>query len=225
MPSESQIRANVLVSQRIGLLTNDPLRLLGLETVFADESRYEFVPLTVPGSLDLAEFALVLLDANCTEHLLELLAGFRRKYPKLKLLVVGTDEQHPYIQQVIGAGAKGYLTHQAKANEIKMALEIVLDGSVWAPRKVLAKLIESREVEAAKSDAKPPRITLRETEVLRLLIAGRPNREIAERMGIDPNSVKAHMGRLMRKVGVENRIALSVKAVELNLVKPRESLR
>jgi DNA-binding NarL/FixJ family response regulator len=203
---------------RVGLVATDPLRLLGLETIFAGDQKLEMVALTVEGSPELAGFTLVVIDAGCTEHLFELLAEFRRKYPRLKVIVVGLEVDPGYIQRVIGAGAKGYLTHLAKESEIRMAIEIVLDGSVWAPRKVLAKLIESTPGVAKGALVEAPKITVREGEVLRLLVAGRPNREIGRLLGIDAGTVKSHVGRLMRKVGVENRIALTMQAVELKLV-------
>jgi DNA-binding NarL/FixJ family response regulator len=62
--------------------------------------------------------------------------------------------------------------------------------------------------------------TIRETEVLKLLVAARSNREIARTMGIEERTVKAHVAKLMRKVGVENRIALSIYAVTNSIVKP-----
>ena len=161
----------------------------------------------------------MVIDAGCTDHLFELLAGFRQRYPRLKIIVMGMETEHGYIQRVIGAGAKGYLTHLAKESEIRMALEIVLDGSVWAPRKVLANLIDSARPEAAKKAVgEIPKITAREAEVLSLLVAGRPNREIARELSIDEGTVKAHVGRLMRKMGVENRIALTMLVVERNLL-------
>ena len=60
-----------------------------------------------------------------TEHVFELLAAFRRTRPHLRLIVVGLEEDHAYIQRVIGAGAKGYLSHAAREDEIRMALHIV----------------------------------------------------------------------------------------------------
>jgi DNA-binding NarL/FixJ family response regulator len=90
-----------------------------------------------------------------------------------------------------------------------MAIEMVRDGSVWAPRKVLSRLLDSNR-NAAKSPAALPRFTARELQILSLLRAGQPNREIALSLGIDEGTVKAHIGRLLRKVGVNNRIALTV---------------
>ncbi len=205
--------------RRIGLVATDPLRTLGLQAILAADDGLELVPLSVPGNSDMAGFELVVIDAGCTDHLFELLAGFRQRYPRLKIIVMGMETEHGYIQRVIGAGAKGYLTHLAKESEIRMALEIVLDGSVWAPRKVLANLIDSaRPVTAKKAVDEVPKITAREAEVLSLLVAGRPNREIARELRIDEGTVKAHVGRLMRKMGVENRIALTMLVVERNLL-------
>ena len=205
--------------RRIGLVATDPLRTLGLQAILAANAGLELVPVSVPGNSDLAGFALVVIDAGCTDHLFELLASFRQRYPRLKVIVMGMETQHEYIQRVIGAGAKGYLTHLAKESEIRMALDIVLDGSVWAPRKVLANLIDSARPEAAKKAVgEIPKITAREAEVLSLLVAGRPNREIARELRIDEGTVKAHVGRLMRKMGVENRIALTMLVVERNLL-------
>jgi len=62
--------------------------------------------------------------------------------------------------------------------------------------------------------------TARETEVLKLLVAARSNREIARTLGIEERTVKAHVAKLMRKVGVENRIALSIYAVTNSIVTP-----
>lgn len=209
---------------RMGLIATDPLRILGLQTMFAD-SEVEVIALSVPGALDASGVSLILIDAACTDHLFELLATFRRRRPRLRLIVIGMQEDHEYIQQIIGAGAKGYLTHTAKESEIRLAIEIVQDDSVWAPRKVLARLLESSGAEAARAAAKtqpPPKFTEREGQVLRLLVDGSPNREIAEALGIDAVTVKAHVGRIMRKVGVDNRIALTVETLSRNLLKSTE---
>jgi DNA-binding NarL/FixJ family response regulator len=201
------------------LVATDALRVLGLQIIFADGGPVEVVPLSVPGALDDSGVSLILIDAACTDHIFELLATFRQTRPHLKLIVIGLEENHEYIQRVIGAGAKGYLKHTAKESEIRMAIDIVQDGSVWAPRKVLARLLESSSNEVATAQASPePKFTGREEQVLKLLVAGRPNRDIARTLGIDEATVKAHVGRLMRKVGVANRIALSVQAVKRKLV-------
>jgi DNA-binding NarL/FixJ family response regulator len=202
---------------RIGLVATDPLRIIGLQAMFS-ESGAEVIALSVPGALDASGVSLILIDAGCTDHLFELLATFHRKRPRLRLIVIGVPEDHDYIQKVIGAGAKGYLPHTAKESEIRLAIEIVQDDSVWAPRKVLARLLASSTLEETAPAKTTPKFTSREVEVLRLLVAGSPNREIARELGIDAATVKAHVGRIMRKVGVANRIALTVETLSRNLL-------
>ena len=216
-PFEAMTETMTVEPYRIGLIATDPLRVLGLQTIISEGSGAEVISVADPGALDASGISMIMIDAACTDHLFELLEGFRRSRPHLRLVVIGLREDHDHIQKVIGAGAKGYLTHMARENEIQLAIEIVRDGSVWAPRKVLARLLEASSSE--RQGLPPiPKFTERETQVLQLLVAGRPNREIADALGIDAATVKAHVGRLMRKMGVDNRIALSVQAVNRNLV-------
>src|ERR1700679_3896631 len=208
---------------KLGLVATDPLRILGLQTLFAegaaeggaDARPVEIVPLSVPGALDASGVSLILIDAACTEHIFELLATFRRTRPHLRLIVLGLEESHDYIQRVIGTGAKGYLAHTAKGSEVRLAIDIVEDGSVWAPRKVMANLVDlSSAKERPESSPEEPKFTEREAQVLKLLVDGHPNRAIAAKLGIDVATVKKHVGALMRKVGVKNRIALSMQIVK-----------
>lgn len=210
-------------SLKLGLVATDPLRILGLQTIFDErgirEVPVEIVPLSVPGALDASGVSLILVDSACTDHIFELLAAFRRTRPHLRLIVLGLEEDHDYIQRIIGAGAKGYLPHSARPDEIRLAIEIVQDGSAWAPRKVLAKLLELSSAEEVRAGSvSEPKFTAREAQVLKLLVEGHPNREIGEELGIDLATVKKHVGTLMRKVGVKNRIALSVQVVNRELL-------
>jgi DNA-binding NarL/FixJ family response regulator len=196
-------------ADRVGVVATDPLRVLGLKAIFSEAMQLEIVHLSVPGALDDAHLALVLIDAECTPHPLELISTFRQVRPFLKLIVLGNDTSQEYIERVIGAGAKGYLALTSTESEIRMAIDMVRDGSVWAPRRVLSRLLD-RQRNSARSAAGPPKFTPRELQVLHLLRAGQPNRAIAIALGIDEGTVKAHIGRLMRKVGVNNRIALTI---------------
>jgi DNA-binding NarL/FixJ family response regulator len=209
MRLEAMDEAPPKLAERVGVVATDPLRVLGLKAIFDEVMQLEIVHLSVPGALDDANLSLVLIDAECTDHLFELMATFRQVRPQLRLIVLGNETDPEYVQRVIGAGAKGHLSLAAKESEIRMAIEMVRDGSVWAPRKVLSRLLD-REPGGTRATTERPKFTRREVEVLKLLREGQPNREIALSLGIDEGTVKAHIGRLMRKVGVSNRIALTV---------------
>lgn len=196
------------LATRVGLVSTDPMRVVGLKALL-EGSAYDVVPLSVPGALDESSLSLVLIDSECTGHPFQLISTFRQVRPRLKLIVLGNDPSFDHIQRVIGAGAKGYLLFTATEAEVRTAIETVRDGSVWAPRKVLSRLLD-REHPASDAPDRRPRFTAREVEVLQLLRLGHSNREIAQLLGIDEGTVKAHIGRLMRKVGVSNRIALTI---------------
>ena len=201
---------------RIGMVGTDSLRLVGLQAILGHGTQYEMFPLAAPRALDEAGLELVIIDSSATPHLFELIAAFRRMRPQIRLMVLGQENDFDSIVRMIGAGVKGYLTLTATEEELRMAVEIVRDGSVWAPRKVLSRLLENSQAErtAAAAVADEIRFTRREAEVLRLLVQGFPNREIALALEVDEGAVKAHLGRLMRKAGVDNRTALSMRALE-----------
>ena len=210
-----------VASLRVGMVATDPLRIAGMQSILQTgpggrEPFAEVVPLSVPGILNDGSLRIVMLDASCTDHLFELLETFRRVRPLVRLIVIGDSDEQEYIQRVIGAGAKGYLTHTARESEIRLALEIVEDGSVWAPRKVLARLLDSTSDHGIRGAGKVV-FTSREVEVLRHLVTGLGNREIADALGIDEATVKAHITRLMRKVRVTNRISLTLHALDCDL--------
>jgi DNA-binding NarL/FixJ family response regulator len=197
---------------RIGVVSGDALRVEGLRVILAGQC--DLMQLTAPDTLRQQDLSMVMIDAP-EDDLFQLMAAYRRARPGLRLMVLGNCGDAPFIQKVVAGGAKGYLLHTASAREIVMAVEVVADGSIWAPRKVLASLIDTY----APSEPRPPEVHLtpREREVVDLLIAGRANREIAATLGVETKTVKSHVGRLFQKFGVPNRVALTVRAIEMQI--------
>jgi DNA-binding NarL/FixJ family response regulator len=199
---------------RIGLVATDALRIVGLRAILGDAEECEIVLLSPPMSAASAGLELALVDSPPDGNVLEMVGTFRRLRPQLAVIVLGAETDSDHIERVIGAGAKGYLSHSANEAELRMAIGVVRDGSVWAPRKVMARLLETARQEQSDAKAVPVKFTARELEVLHLLVLGHPNRQIATALGVDEGTVKAHMGRLMRKAGVDNRTALTMRAIE-----------
>ncbi len=202
---------------RIGVVASEPMRVSGIASLFAERPEIEVLAISAVDALRTKDLSLIFIDASSLAQLFEMLAAFRRSRPRLKVMVLGPAQDHAYIQRVIGAGAKGYLSMTASLSEIRMAFDVVLDGSIWAPRKVLARLLESDQAAKLAAAAAPVRLTARERDVLTMLVSGGSNREIGAALGIDEATVKAHVGRLLRKFGVANRTALSVRALERKL--------
>jgi DNA-binding NarL/FixJ family response regulator len=203
----------------IGLVSDEPIRLAGLSSIFDQPARQGKPPLLpVPGSIAdlLARSALkyLVVDLHSSSGGLEVLEMIRRARPSLRLIVIGPEGNDELVLESIIAGARAYLELTAGPDTVRMAIDVVTSGSIWAPRRLLSKLIDRllKAPEAHPSVANP-HLTSREREVLDLILKARSNREIARHLGIEERTVKGHVGRLMRKAGADNRIELTMRVL------------
>jgi len=204
---------------RVAVVESDPLRFVGFRALFDTEPDLELISASLADLGQLPSIDLALLGSRSGQNLYDAMAGLKAVRPDLRILVTGAGMDDESVLKAIAAGAKGYVDEAATPAEFIQALRIVHQGSVWAPRRVLSTFIE-------RVSASPGRIfpagriafTDREKEVLEMLVAGRSNKEIGAALGIEERTVKAHVAKLMRKVGVQNRIALSVHAITHSLV-------
>jgi DNA-binding NarL/FixJ family response regulator len=205
---------------RVALLEAEPIRVQGFVTLFQDHPQIEFVVFELPQFLADQEFKLALVGLHGDKLPLPLVSTIHGLRPDVRLIVMGPEADDESILQAISAGAKAYLEASSTPQQVEQAIMIVSQGSIWAPRRVLSIFVDRATKPARSAALASAQFTARETEVLQLLVAARSNREIARTMGIEERTVKAHIAKLMRKVGVENRIALSIYAVTHSIVKP-----
>lgn len=204
---------------RVAVIESDPLRFVGLRTCLGLGSDFELSSTSLSDARTQQNIDIVLLGHQMGSNLFELVATLKAARPDLNVIVMGAGMDEENILKAIASGAKGYIDQAADPTDFERALRVVNHGSVWAPRKVLSLFIE-------RVSNSPGRVfpagrvcfTDREKEVLEMLVAGRSNKEIGASLGITERTVKAHVSKLMRKVGVQNRIALSVHAITNSLV-------
>jgi DNA-binding NarL/FixJ family response regulator len=206
---------------KIAVVESDPLRFIGFRALFDSEPDMELFSASATDIASNAEADLILLGSRGNQNLFDVMAGLKATRPDLRILVTGAGADDEMILKALAAGAKGYVDEAASPNEFAMAIRIVNQGSVWAPRRVLSTFIERVTSPGRIFPAGRVTFTDREKEVLELLVAGRSNKEIGAALGIEERTVKAHVAKLMRKVGVQNRIALSVHAITHSLVANR----
>src|SRR5208282_1615388 len=137
----------------------------------------------------------------------------------VRLIVIGPEGDDELVLNSIIAGARGYLDLSAGPEVIRKAIEAVTSGSIWAPRRLISRLIDRLLKDPDEATAgTDPQLTLREQQVLELLLKAHSTREIAAQLGIEPRTVKAYIARLMQKTGADNRIKLSVSALNRSLL-------
>jgi DNA-binding NarL/FixJ family response regulator len=204
---------------RIGVLAGEPIRLAGLSTVFEEPHEAGKPRLqSVVGSLDqlLADrdLSYIVVDFNSSAEGLKTLESVKRSRPGMRQIVIGPENDDELVLEAITAGARAYLDSSAGPHTVRMAIDIVVSGSIWAPRRLLSTLIDRLlGVPGGGGGLGALQLTARERQVLDLILLAQSNREIAEQLGIEERTVKAHVGRLMRKTGAENRIELSIRAL------------
>jgi len=206
---------------RVCVVESDPVRFLGLRAIFSSEADLRVRAGSVTTVLQDPDDDIVLMTANRGPTFYAGMSALKAVRPDIRIIVTGPGNRDEDILRAVSAGAKGYVPEEASIEEFKRAIREVHSGSVWIPRRVIARFIE--RVTASPRRVEPraeARISEREREVLRLLVSGCSNREIANELGIIERTVKAHVAQLLRKVGVQNRIALSVHAVTHALLSP-----
>ena len=136
----------------------------------------------------------------------------------IALTSFATDDK---VFPAIRAGAAGYLLKEAEPSEVADAIAKVHRGEPILHPAVAERLM--REVAAATPRAHRTDLTTRELEVLRLIAAGRSNREISRELGVAEKTVKTHVSNVLTKLGVADRTQAALYAVEHGLAHPPET--
>jgi DNA-binding NarL/FixJ family response regulator len=201
----------------VSILESDPVRAVGLQTVLATEPDMKVCTGSLPSVLQSQHDELVLMTTDRGPSFSSIMSALKAARPFIRIIVTGPGRHDEDIFRAVAAGAKGYIAMEASSDILKKAIREVHAGSVWIPRRVVAMFIE-RATATVPPAPRAVNISPREREVLRLLVAGCSNREIAHDLGIIEQTVKAHVAQLLRKIGVPNRTALSVHAVTKSLL-------
>jgi DNA-binding NarL/FixJ family response regulator len=203
---------------RIGVLESDPLRFIGLRAMLASQLDFELTSVPPDDASALANSDVVLLGGRIDLSLFEVIEHLKSLRPAVRVIITGRASNDEAIFTAIAGGAKGYVNEAASAAEFVEAIRVVNQGLAWVPRRVFTMLID-RCSHLLQRGVRPSQLTDREKQVLEMLVAGRSNKEIADPLGIEERTVKSHVARLLRKVGVENRVMLSVHAITHSLVR------
>jgi DNA-binding NarL/FixJ family response regulator len=133
----------------------------------------------------------------------------RSAHPSTEVVVLTTYADDDSLFPALQAGARGYLTKDAGAEEIRAAMEAVVRGDVAldpaAQRQVVAALSDPAASPATAAPELPDELTPREAEVLALIAEGLTNSEIAERLVVSAATVKTHVNHIFAKTGARDR--------------------
>ena len=178
-------------------------------------------PSAVALALDLRP-DLVLMDVAMPGGGMNATRDIAAAAPSIAIVMLTASEDIDDLFAAIKAGARGYLLKNLEAAELRGMLEAVSRGEAAITpaiaARILAELARPEPPVEVKEPGGPDRLTERELDVLRLVVAGERNKEIAGNLGISENTVKFHLRNILDKLHAQSRTEVVARAVREGLV-------
>jgi DNA-binding NarL/FixJ family response regulator len=200
---------------RVLLVDDHALMRLGLVSVIVAEPGMEVCGEASTGgrAIDLYRTLrpdVVLMDLRLPDLSgVEATTAIRGEFPEARVVVISSFAPDEEVYAAIAAGALAYVLKTIESDELVSVIRKVAAGQRHIPPEIAARLA-----------SRIPRseLTDRERTVLRLVVRGRRNREIAEELGISEGTVKTHVGNILLKLGVADRTEAATVAIERGIV-------
>jgi DNA-binding NarL/FixJ family response regulator len=215
-PSRS---ATELDSIRVLVVDDHLLVRCGLVAVLSRTKRCEVVAQAGTGAEAVRQFVKHRPDVTLLDRWLpdtvgeQVLARLRQEDPAARVIMLSADEGEDDAYRALRAGASGYLCKSVSGAELLIAIEAVRDGGTYVAEMLRDRLEQrQRRVE----------LSLRELEILRRIVAGYANKEIAVALSLAMDTVKFHVSRILRKLEVEDRAQATAIAIARGLVHVRD---
>ncbi|CAN1484407.1 CitB Response regulator containing a CheY-like receiver domain and an HTH DNA-binding domain [Flavobacteriaceae bacterium] len=201
----------------------------GIKSLLENEANITVVGEATDGlealtAIDQLQPDLLILDIRMPNLTgIEVVEQLRSKNNQVKIVMLSMHESEEYVLKSIKAGADGYLLKGSSKEEFLKALHTVSNGGKYFSGDISSILIEQltntkQSLETKQTLDEELLITKREKEILKLLLSGKGNKEIAEALDISKRTAEVHRFNLMKKLKVKNLMELSNKATEYSLL-------
>lgn len=168
-------------------------------------------------SIDKIQPDLIIVDISLkgSTNGIDLIKGLKKRYPRIKSLVLSMHDENLYAERAIKAGAKGYIMKNDLTDNIIRAIRIIMKGNLYLSENITSKLLNNM-VNQTEDDESAVVNTLsdREFEVFQLISNGVKTSDIAKTMNISVKTVEAHKLRIKSKLNIESSTALTKYAIE-----------
>lgn len=139
--------------------------------------------------------------------------AIKKANPAIQIIALTSFQEDELVQNALKAGAVGYLMKNVTARELAAAIRAAKEGKMTLSPEAAQALVRSTQ-QAHEADV----LTEREKEVLKLMVEGLNNAEIAERLVVSLSTVKYHISNILMKLEVDNRVAAVTTAIQKKLV-------
>ncbi len=162
---------------------------------------------------------LVLLDITMPpDDGIKTAKRLKEKHPEVIVLFLTMHEDESLLHEALRAGAAGYVIKRAEESEIIQAIHAARRGDIYVHPAMTRALLQQPVTTEHRRGSQPEQLTPRELDVLRLLVKGNTNRQIADLLGLSVRTVENHRANLMGKLGLVSRVELVNYAEEHDLL-------
>lgn len=196
----------------------------GLRAMLEDESSVEVVGEAADGETVLALAAelmpdIVLLDIGMPGiDGIEVTRRLSKMLPQIQVLMLTVYEEGSLLREAIGAGASGYVIKRAAEEELMAAIQAVSRGDMYVHPAITRLLVKELSPNMDEKRSALETLTARELEVMRYIVQGHTNQQIAEILFISRRTVEGHRASLLGKLGLKNRVELVALAKKNGLM-------
>ncbi len=165
---------------------------------------------------------LILLDINLPGVSgIDAVRMLKPEYPEVGFLMLSMYTNEEFVVNAVKAGASGYLPKNTTAGELRDAIFDINRGKVYFSKSISEKVFLEmmRRTRARVSEPENEELTKREKEILRAVVEGNTNRNIAEKLCISIRTVETHKTNILRKLGVSNTVELVKYAIKHKIVR------
>jgi DNA-binding NarL/FixJ family response regulator len=211
---------------RVLLVDDHTILREGVRSLLAGESDIRVVGEARDGVEAVEQVARLVPDVVVMDMVMPRMNGLeatieiKKRNPEVKILILSMYDDDEYVQQIIQAGAAGYVLKRVAADDLVRAIREVSGGSSFLYPPIAAKLIEDyvRRVRGGEADESPEPLTAREREVLTLIAEGNTNQVIGERLCVSKKTVESHRANIMRKLDLHDVTELVKYAIRKGLI-------
>jgi len=207
------------------LADNQPLTAAGLNYLLKDRNDIQILA-EVKAQQDLPEMLrrhqpnLLIVDYNTAGYVTKGdLAEVRRHSPGTNILAISSDDNKTNILQALQAGVTGYLTKECSKEEILMAIASVARGEKFFCHKILNIIMQKHFPQ--EPELVPGVLTVRETEILKLLASGYSTQKVADELFLSPHTVHTHRKSIIKKLNIKSPTEFVIYALDFGLIKPK----
>ncbi|MGO4665134.1 response regulator [Bosea sp. 2YAB26] len=158
----------------------------------------------------------MIVDLNMAGDAFQAISDASKAAPHMKMVVFTASTSTDHAIQALDAGASGYVLKGSPADDLFDAIEAARRGEIYITPAFATKVIGALQSKALeKRAAQSTRLSVREDQIVRLLLCGKQNREIARALSLSEKTIKGYMTNLMHKLNARNRLEVVIAAQRL----------